>query len=54
MDPSVVRQLWRLRGHTDSRIEPILCGEQQWQNDGKSVILEVARREGVEVRLRPD
>ena len=32
VDPSVVRQLWRLRGHTDSRIEPILCGEHSAAN----------------------
>ena len=52
VDPSVVRKLWRLRGQTDSRIEPVLCGENQWQNDGGSVILEIARREGIEVPLQ--
>lgn len=51
VDPQLVRQLWRLRGRTDSRIEPILCGEKQWRDDGVSVILEVARREGVEIPL---
>ncbi len=50
VDPSVVRQLWRLRGRTDSRIEPIPCGERQWQDDGRSVILEIARREGIVIR----
>jgi len=42
--------LWRVAAHTDSRIEPIPCGEQQW-SDGSSPIVEVARREGQVIAL---
>ena len=41
-----VTLLWRVAAHTDSRIEPIPCGERQWIEDDKSAILEIARREG--------
>ena len=39
------------RRETDSRIEPIACGEQQWEEDNSSVILEMARREGERIVL---
>ncbi len=38
--------LWRLAARTDSRIEPIPCGERQWVEDTSSAIIEIARREG--------
>jgi hypothetical protein len=38
--------LWRVAARTDSRIEPIPCGERQWVEDRSSAILEIARREG--------
>ena len=38
--------LWRVAARTDSRIEPIPCGERQWTDDQSSAILEIARREG--------
>jgi predicted nucleotidyltransferase len=41
-----VRTLWRHAARVDSRIEPIACGERQWEEDNSSVILDVARREG--------
>lgn len=43
--------LWKLAAKTDSRIEPIPCGEQQWDNDVSSAIVEIARREGETIRL---
>jgi predicted nucleotidyltransferase len=43
--------LWRLAAHTDSRIEPIPCGEHQWLEDDSSAILEIARREGQIVKV---
>lgn len=46
-DRRLVSKLWELRAHTDSRIEPIACGERQWETDGESPILEIARREGI-------
>ena len=38
--------LWRMAARTDSRIEPIPCGEQQWQEDDASPLVEIARRQG--------
>ncbi len=44
-----INSLWRVAAHTDSRIEPIPCGERQWTEDATTPIIEVARREGVQV-----
>jgi uncharacterized protein len=41
--------LWRLAARTDSRIEPIPCGERQWREDTSSAIVEIARRDGQQV-----
>ena len=43
--------LWITAAETDPRIEPIPCGLKQWQEDDSSAIIDIARREGVEVRL---
>ena len=43
--------LCRLAARTDSRIEPIPCGERQWQEDHSSAIVEIARREGERIDL---
>ncbi len=43
--------LWELRAVTDSRVEPIGVGERQWEEDDETPIIEIARNEGVEVRL---
>jgi len=41
-----INMLWHLAARTDSRIEPIPCGEKQWLEDDSSAIIEIARREG--------
>jgi hypothetical protein len=41
--------LWRVAARTDSRIEPIPCGERQWAEDATTPIIEIARRQGVQV-----
>ena len=41
--------LWRVAARTDSRIEPIPCGERQWVEDMATPIIEIVRREGVQV-----
>ena len=41
-----VNLLWRVAARTDSRIEPIPCGERQWVEDTSSALIEIARREG--------
>ena len=46
-----IDRLWRLAARTDSRIEPVPCGVNQWEEDGSSALLEIARREGERVDL---
>lgn len=43
---SLIKGLWRATA-SDNRIEPIPCGEQEWETDQSSPILEIARPEGV-------
>jgi predicted nucleotidyltransferase len=38
--------LWHIAADVDSRIEPIAVGEQQYEEDNVSAILDIARREG--------
>ena len=45
---SLVKALWRATA-ADDRIEPIPCGEQEWETDGSRPILELARRGGVSI-----
>jgi len=46
-DRRLINKLWELRAHTDSRIEPIACGQREWETDRARPILEIARREGI-------
>jgi len=46
--------LWRTTAKTDSRIEPVPCGERQWVEDDSTAIIEIARREGVLVEITGD
>jgi len=43
---SLVKALWRAT-ISDNRIEPIPCGEREWETEQGRPILEIARREGV-------
>jgi predicted nucleotidyltransferase len=43
--------LWFLASRVDPRIEPIPCGEIQWREDDSNLIIDVARKEGVVVRI---
>lgn len=43
---SLVKALWRAT-ISDNRIEPIPCGEQEWEVEQGRPILEIARREGI-------
>lgn len=45
-DISLVKALWRSTV-ADNRIEPIPCGEKEWETDESRPILEIARREGI-------
>jgi len=47
---SLVQALWRATV-ADNRIEPIACGEKEWETDSARPILEIARREGIVVAV---
>jgi len=46
-----VNMLWRLTARTDSRVEPIPVGEREWKEDDSRAIIEIARREGLIIKL---
>ena len=43
----LIEKLWQATIAADNRIEPIPCGEREWETDGSRPIIEMARREGV-------
>ena len=43
--------LWRSAAREDARIEPVPCGKNEWETGTDSAIVEIARREGLEVTL---
>ncbi len=45
-DIALVKALWRATA-ADDRIEPIPCGEKEWESGDGRPILEIARQEGV-------
>ena len=50
-DKSVERRqdLWEACLAADHRIEPIGCGVEEWENNQSRLILEIAKREGIEI-----
>lgn len=50
---NMINILWRIAAQTDSRIEPLPCGENQWKTDDKLPIIEIARREGIKIHFKP-
>ncbi|HUT52065.1 MAG TPA: nucleotidyltransferase domain-containing protein [bacterium] len=46
-----VEELWLATADSDDRIEPIPCGEREWEKNGERPVLEIARREGVMISL---
>jgi len=46
-DFETVMKLWEATLLADDRIEPIPCGEKEWESGDGRPILEIARREGV-------
>lgn len=44
-------RLWRAKVGQDWRIEPVPCGLREWEEDDTRAIVEIARREGVRVKL---
>ncbi len=49
-DISLVKAMWRATV-SDDRIEPIPCGEKEWESGDGRPILEIARREGVVIEV---
>ena len=52
-DSEIVDILWKLRARTDSRIQPIACGEREWIEDQERPIIEIARQEGILIEPEP-
>ena len=46
--------LWRIAARTDSRIEPVHCGENEWRKKKNRMIIEIARQEGEILRPQED
>lgn len=46
-DMTAVEKLWIATQDADDRIEPIPCGEKEWETDDSRPIIEIARREGI-------
>ena len=46
-DFDTIENLWETTLLADNRIEPIPCGEQEWESGDGRPIVEIARREGV-------
>jgi predicted nucleotidyltransferase len=46
-DIELIERLWQATQYGDNRIEPMACGEVEWETDGRRPIIEIARREGV-------
>ena len=51
-DVAQLETLWRATLAADNRIEPIPCGEREWETDETRPILEIARREGIVIADR--
>jgi predicted nucleotidyltransferase len=49
IDRKVINKLWHVAARTDSRIEPIPCGERQWHQDTSCALIEIARKEGISI-----
>ncbi len=46
-DFETIKNLWETTLLADNRIEPIPCGEREWESGDGRPIIEIARREGV-------
>lgn len=47
LDPNLVKNLWLAIEVAEDRIEPIPCGENEWETDDARPVLEIARKEGL-------
>ena len=51
-DFATIKSLWEATLLADNRIEPIPCGELEWESGDGRPILGIARREGVVIRAQ--
>lgn len=47
----IINKLWHIAARTDSRIEPIPCGQKQWQDNKSDAVIEIARNEGLTIAV---
>ncbi len=52
-DMELVQQLWGATRTSDIRIEPIPCGQKEWEIEEGRPILDIARQEGVLIEVQP-
>ncbi len=52
-DFETVKSLWETTLLADNRIEPIPCGEVEWESGNGRPILAIARSEGVVIEAEP-
>jgi len=50
-DDKYTGKIWRLTSVSDYRIEPIAVGEKRFYEDDNSPLLEIIRREGLEIAI---
>jgi hypothetical protein len=43
--------LWQTATLTDNRIKSVPVGLKRWETDDESTIIEIARREGIQVNI---
>lgn len=46
-----INVLWRIAAVMDNRIEPVPVGLKRWEADDESPLLEIARREGIQITI---
>jgi uncharacterized protein len=51
-DFDTIKNLWETTLLADNRIEPIPCGEVEWESGDGRPILEIARREGLVIEAQ--
>jgi uncharacterized protein len=51
-DFDMITSLWETTLLADNRIEPIPCGEREWESGDGRPILEIARREGLVIEAQ--
>ena len=48
-DDKILAEPWSPKYRTDFRIEPIAIGEKRFFTDNESIILDIVRKEGIEI-----